>query len=222
LTSQTSGFDLRIAHRKAIDDLPLFRDAQQIFGHTLLEAAEDAPPAIALAHIACYNPSLEITPRVTEEGRRGFLKLTVNEARKAGVEWEDLDTPEVCAFVWNHGMNSVGVDHWGEYSLRYAAPDTDFWNTVYTRFILGETNFKRVWDVRDTTKTQVLNTIIYGVSNNPPNLLGWNPITRAKFFGYALPYVAFLWARGGRSLTGGYGKLPSIPKTTATKAFRLE
>jgi len=221
LTGADLASKLRMAHRNALNSIDRFKAGQQQFLKVLQESAGDAPPALGIAHSVRYNADLEATPLISIQGRRGFLKLSRLDASIASVDWKKMDDPVVCAYAWGVGINKTGQELWKEYAVLFPAPDADFWNVTYLRYLVGKTVFDILWGYRDDTQPKVLDSIIYGGVNITKSIPGWGVDKMRTFLFYSLPFVAFLWPRGGRATSGGYGKLPTPPITTAITA-RLE
>jgi len=209
----------RQAEIRAREASNLYIQAQRLYGRLLRPYLGDAPPALGLAHVVGVNPTLSATPTPTRDRRRGFMFATIAMANIAGVKWEDLDKPLICAYVWGRDINATARKLYEEKAVWFPTIGKDFWKCAYFRYRFGPVNFATIWSQRDTTKDTIFDSLIYAVNALSRPLQNLTVAQQDSLAFYECPYVFELSNYGGGMYAAGYGLEPVLNKTNYQQVY---
>lgn len=127
-----------------------------------------SPRVLSIAHVLRINPSVITNP--TYEGRddRGFMKVSIEDARASGVDWDKMGDPEVAAYVWLSNFNLRASALSNTHGKLFSEYGEDFWRTVYLRQSLGDALFDYIWNTNVPTieDDTVYGKLLYTVNIN--------------------------------------------------------
>ena len=205
--------------QKAARSQYLYNRADRVYGTYIHKFRGHVPPGMAIAHLLNVNPDLLDQPPITKDRRRGFLLASTDMAMEAGVEWENLDDPLTCAYVWGRDINNDSLSLYTSNQDLFAAPDRDFWSTAYIKHYLGDAAFNTLWPLRDRTQPTVYESIVYSVSTSGRRVPGWPIVKLKKALYYDCPFVINLALSKGTMASEGYGIQPVISQNDIIQVY---
>lgn len=209
----------RSAYRSALDATSDYRKAKLKFGRLIDPYRGHAPKALGLAHLLRVNPTLEVAPTPTKDRRRGFMLATIGMARTAGIDWENLDEPLTCAYVWGRDINADAKSLYFENTDLFPQSNSDFWKCAYLKHVLGNAAFSVVWQARDTTQSTIYDSLLYAVNPLRKSLPGWPIIKLRHTVLIGCAFVFEVAKRGGGLTSEGYGIEPVLKKASYQQVF---
>lgn len=209
----------RSAQQMATASNVLYQSAQRVFGRFIDPYLGDAPKALGLAHLTYVNPKLEVAPTPSKDRRRGFMFTTINMANTAGVAWEQLDSPNVCAYVWGRDINADSKSLYSANQSVFPTVNSDFWRCAYLKHILGDMAFDSVWSIRNTAQPTVYDSLLYAVNGLSRSLPGWPVIQLRHQVLVGCAYVFEMAKRGGGLNSSGYGLEPVLTKNNYEQVY---
>jgi len=207
------------ARLKASESVSLFDQGNRLFGRLIDTYRSDVPSGLALAHLINVNPDLkEITP-IARDRRRGFMKASATAAMDAEIAWKELDDPPTCAYVWGREINKDSLNLYTNNTSLFTTPSKDFWSTAYLKYILGDTLFTTLFNMRDTTQATVYSSILYAVNNLNRSLLGVPIITLKKTVLFDSQFVVELAKKSGTLSSTGFGLQPVLSRDAMMQVY---
>lgn len=196
---------------RAQRDLGLCEKATRQYGRLIAPMLGAIPPGLATGHLVRVNPTLISAPPITLDRRRGFLAATQDGARAAGIDWTRLDEPTICAYSWCREVNTSATELYQENKDLYTTPDSNFWKTVYLRYVLGIPMFDVVWD---QSGDYLYPALVYAV-----NTMRSFPLSMKKVVLVDLPYTFELATKKGGLHSKVFGIQPVLDKSRTQQVF---
>ena len=210
----------RIARQLARRDASLFWRANHTYGSLIASYHEDFPKAFVLGHLVRVNPGLQPSPAPTTNRRRGFLYAPYGNLKSMGIKWENLDDTTTCAYAWSYELNLNARQLYEPNKNLFPESNTDFWRTVYLRYVLGTVPFGIIWNARDREQASVYDSLVYAVNQLRRQIPGWNLIhlKRAVFVDAAHSFE--LARAGGSTSSSGFGRFPVLSRNSLVEVFK--
>jgi len=187
--------------------------ADRLFNSYLQPYLGSVSLGLAVGHLLTVNPQLSVTPEVTKDRRRGFMKTTALQASKLGLTWESLDTPDTCGYVWGCDINNTALNLYTTNQALFSEPDHTFWMSAYCNYLLGDATFKLIWDLRDTQKYDIYTSLLYAVNDLKRSLPGWPVLRLKKTVLVDCECVRLIALKYGKLSSDNYGIQPVVNRT---------
>lgn len=197
-----------------------YGEVSRIYGPAIDMSLGEVPRVLALSHVLRVNPKLRILPNYTVGQYRGFMRVSVEATRHAGVDWNRLQDPNLCAYVWLRYLNYNSNNLYTQNPRIFQTPNETFWRCAYLQDAVENTAFKYLWSQANiTSDTDAYDQILYVVLNNTKTIGSVSP---EKLATLVLKDCEFVFQMSkiirGSIQSVGAGKEP-IPPTCEISAF---
>ena len=200
---------------------PRYSEADRFYGAHLDRYLGDTPRNIAVSHILRINPRLHRIPRYRKGYVRGFMRATIEAAREAGLEWDKLKDPNLCAYVWLRYFNKESLELYQNNEGIFSSYGEEFWRCAYLLDAIGESAFSYFWAKAAPTSAtlDVYSELLYAVNSNKKQF-GDVTAQQMKVLVFKECEFVFQLAKiiAGRIQSAGPGKEP-IPPTADISTF---
>lgn len=197
-----------------------YSEVSRIYGPALDSYLGQVPRGIAVSHVLRINPRLRALPNFTEGQYRGFMRVSVEAASLAGIVWDRLKDPNLCAYVWLRYLNYGSYDLYQKSPYIFTTPDETFWRCAYLQDAVGKVVFDYLWaEAAPSSDSNAYEDILYVVMNNTKTIGNLSPHRLATLVFRDCEFVFQLTKLiCGTIQSSGPGEEP-IPPTREVAAF---
>lgn len=198
------------AQSAAKDNITLYQTTSRKFGKYFDLYRKDIPLSLCVAHVVRVNPKLSLTPVILGSAfKRGFTMADTSSAREAGFYSNDLDKPEIAAYIWCREINRLSKALQVTYPRTFTLPEEDFWKFTYLKHVLGAAPFNRLWEETDLKNYE---SLVNTVAERKTALTPWPITTLKKLVFFDCEYVYALAQINQSLISSSFGSAPTLRK----------
>lgn len=197
-----------------------YSEVSRIYGSALDASLGQVPRGIAVSHVLRVNPRLHQLPNFSEGQYRGFMRVSKEAATHAGIVWDRLKDPNLCAYTWLRYLNYQAYSLYQENPYIFTSPDETFWRCAYLQDAIGKVIFDYLWaQASPSSASDPYDDILYVVTNNTQTIGALPPQRLTTLIFRDCEFVFQLTKRiRGMVQSDGPGEEP-IPPTSEIAAF---